>query len=164
MRKAKNALSFTRLAGLAGFTVLSLNALNAAAQAAPVAPAPAPTVPEVAAAPVAPETTAPTTQDAAPVAEEPVAQPKPQRAKVVAPAKKKEPGFLRINAYGWAYVKIDNGSRGQANTKYTLSPGRHVVKMWNDVGAAQTKIVTIESGRVKTIKVNLSEDLVEEQN
>ncbi len=39
MRKAKNALSFTRLAGLAGFTVLSLNALNAAAQAAPAAPA-----------------------------------------------------------------------------------------------------------------------------
>ena len=135
---------------------------------AAVAPAPAPTIPEVAPAPAptAPETVGPTTQDTAPVVDAPVAKPpvQAQRAKVVAPAKKKEPGFLRINAYGWAYVKIDGGSRGQANTKYTLAPGKHVVKMWNDSGAQQIKTVTIESNKVKTIMVNLPEDLVEEQN
>jgi serine/threonine protein kinase len=139
---------------------------------ATVAPAPAPTIPEVA---PTPETTAPATQDtatqdtatqdAAPVAEETVAKPKTQaRAKVVATAKKRDPGFLRVNAYGWAYVKIDGGNRTYANMKFTLAPGRHVVKMWNDSGAQQTKVVTIVSNKVKTINVNLSEDLVEEQD
>jgi hypothetical protein len=129
--------------------------------------APAPTVPEVAPAPAPtiPETTAPATLDAEPVAVEPVAMPpvQAQRAKTVAPAKKKEPGFLRVNAYYWAYVRIDNGDTNEANNKFTLSPGRHVVKMWNDSNAQQTKVVTIESGKVKTIKVNLAEGYVEEQ-
>ena len=123
--------------------------------------APAPTTPEVAPAPAPP-----VPETSAPLAEEPATKPQlqAQRAKIVAPVKKKEPGFLRINAYGWAYVKIDGGNRGQANTKYTLGPGKHVVKMWNDSGAQQTKVVMIESNKVKTIMVNLPEDLVEEQN
>ena len=123
--------------------------------------APAPTIPEVAPAPAPP-----VPETSAPLAEEPATKPQvqAQRAKIVAPVKKKEPGFLRINAYGWAYVKIDGGNRGQANTKYTLGPGKHVVKMWNDSGAQQTKVVMIESNKVKTIMVNLPEDLVEEQN
>ena len=126
-----------------------------------VAVTPAPTIPEVAPAPepTIPETTAP-------VAEEPVAKPpvQAQRAKIVAPAKKKAPGFLRINAYGWANVKIDGVRRGEANTTYTLAPGKHVIKMWNDSEAEQIKTVTIESNKTKIIRVNLSEDLVEEQN
>lgn len=145
----------------------------------PPAPAPAPTPTVVAPAPTVPEVTpAPVTEVApppAPVAGEPTAQDPASptddeaekaklRAKPVAPVKKKESGFLRVNAYGWAYVKIDGGNRDFANKKFTLPAGKHVVKMWNDSGSQQTKVVTVSPGKVKTIYVNLAEDLVEEQN
>ena len=129
--------------------------------APPPPPAAAPSLAPVDVAPPSPETST-ATPDSATVGHEPTAQ--PQRAKFIAPAKKKEPGYLRVNAFGWAYVKIDGGNRAQANDgMFTLAPGKHAVKMWNDSGAQQTKIVTIESKKVKIIRVNLSEDLVEEE-
>ena len=136
----------------------------------PPAPAPAPVPTVVAPAPTvpAPVETAPAVETA-PVTEAapepaPVVEEQKPRTKVALPVKKKDPGFLRVNAYGWAFVTIDGGNRAYANSKFTLAPGKHVVKMWNDSGAKQTKVVTIASNKVKTINVNLSEDLVEEQD
>lgn len=125
--------------------------------AAPVQPtvAPQPTIPE-------PQTEAPTPiaapQEAAPAK---IERPK---AAVTAPAKKKEPGILRTSAYPWAYVSIDGGPRKEGNEKFTLAPGRHTVRMWNDDGQVKSRAVTIESGKVKTIKVNFEDDTVQESN
>ena len=90
----------------------------------------------------------------------------PVRAsKPAAPAKKRDPGTLRLSAYPWAWVQIDGGPRRDATgAKLSLQPGRHTVRFFNDQGAVKSRTVTIESGRFKTLKVNFETDLLEEKD
>ncbi len=128
---------------------------------APITVVEPPTVPTVAA------TSAPAPQDrpVAPAITEapalaPAAQdPSPARPRVKPAAVKKAPGSLRIVAYPWAWVQVDGGARRDSNSaKLTLTPGRHTVKLTNDVGARKVSIVNIESNRMTTLRVNLEDD------
>ena len=132
----------------------------------PVAPPTvAPTVPTPT-VPTTPEqtVTAPETTATDPTPDPATGSKEPARVKQIAPAKKKDPGILRVGAYPWAYVQIDGGPRKEGNNKFSLAPGRHTVKMFNDEGALKTRVVTIESNKVKTIKVNFELDTVQEIN
>ncbi|MBL0217598.1 MAG: protein kinase [Myxococcales bacterium] len=137
------------------------SAPTAAVVEPPVAPAPiTPTVPTV------PETTTPE-PTVAPPQEDTTETPKPVRTqpRPVAPAKKKEPGILRINAYPWAWIQIDGGSRTEERfLKVKLSQGTHKVKLYNDSGATKVRTIVIEPNRIKTITVNFEEDTLEETN
>jgi len=137
----------------------------------PPAPPTVPTVPTVPTAPeVGPTPTPPTNTTAEPVQTTEIAattteEPKKQvKSTPVVVAKKKDPGSLRVNAYPWAWVSIDGGTRKEGNTKFSLAAGRHSVKMWNDDGQSKTKVVVIEPNKVKTIKVNFDDDTVQEIN
>jgi hypothetical protein len=81
---------------------------------------------------------------------------------VQATAKKKEPGTLRVSAFPWAWVQIDGGRRHEAlGAKFSLSPGKHTVKLFNDDGAVKTRTIVIESGKLTTIRVNFEDDTLE---
>lgn len=69
-----------------------------------------------------------------------------------------EPGILRIDTKPWATVYVDGKSVGVTPVKATLAPGRHVVKLVTDTGASQTRTVTIESGKVSVLVIDLSGD------
>ena len=136
-------------------------------------PVAAPTVPTVAAKteePVAAATdeTIDTTDGPIAVGPKSAARVKsaPVRAsKPAAPAKKKEPGMLRLNAYPWAWVQVDGGARIDARgAKVSLQPGRHTVRFFNDQGAVKSRTIMIESGRFKRLKVNFETDVIEEQD
>jgi len=137
--------------------------------------------PEVAEPPVAPTVpTVPTTVEqsaavaleperaVAPIATEATApgQPRTQaRSKPAPAARKKEPGVLRLSAYPWAYVQVDGGSsREISSTKLSLSPGRHAIRFFNDQGNVKQRSVVIESGRIKSLKVNFESDTIEEKD
>lgn len=137
--------------------------------AQPIEPAVEPAVePTVAAAPAVTEPSVfPAETTPAPVA--PV-EPRPQarsseRSRPAAPAKKKEPGLLRVTAWPWAWVQVDGGARQNApGAKFSLQPGKYRVKIYNDEGAMKTRTVTIESNKVKILKVNWEEETFQEIN
>ncbi|CAN5764493.1 hypothetical protein BH11MYX3_BH11MYX3_44220 [soil metagenome] len=94
---------------------------------------------------------------------EPAPQARP-RAKPAVVAKKAS-GSLRIVAYPWAWVQVDGGARRDSNSaKFTLTPGKHIVKLTNDVGARKVSTVNIESNRMTTLRVNLEDDTAGEGN
>ncbi len=80
-----------------------------------------------------------------------------ERPRPNAAAKKRKPaGVLRLNAVGWAWVRIDGGSQHEVvGAKFSLAPGRHTLRAYNDTGAMKTHVFTIESSRVKTLKIDL---------
>jgi len=135
-------------------------------------PAVAPTVPTAAAPALEQVATATVAVEpataAASIATETTAPDKPRtqaRSKPAPAARKKEPGMLRLSAYPWAYVQVDGGSsREISSTKLTLSPGRHAIRFFNDQGNVKQRSVVIESGRVKSLKVNFETDTIEERD
>jgi len=79
-----------------------------------------------------------------------------------AAAKKKEPGTLRVSAFPWAWVQVDGGPRRDAlGARFSLSPGRHTVKLFNDDGAKKTRTIVISSGKTTTVRVNFEDDTLE---
>ncbi len=125
---------------------------------------PAPTA-AVVEPPVAPPTVPPVSQDATstpPAPQDP--SPARPRAKPAVVAKK-SPGSLRIVAYPWAWVQVDGGARRDSNgARFTLTPGKHTVKLTNDVGARKVSTVNIDSNRMTTLRVNLEDDSLAEDN
>jgi hypothetical protein len=122
----------------------------------------APTVP----APSVPAPTAPAPQDPAPkpdttpapavAHDETASDDRDERPRLNAPAKKKKPGVLRLNAVGWAWVQIDGGPKREVvGAKFPLAPGRHTLRASNDTGAAISHSFTIVSDRVKSMKIDL---------
>ncbi|MEO8704727.1 MAG: serine/threonine-protein kinase [Kofleriaceae bacterium] len=74
-------------------------------------------------------------------------------------APKKEPGILRVQSEPWAYVTIAGQKRVDTPYKFSLAPGRYIVKFQNDeIGKSVTKTVVVESGRTQTLAVSLEED------
>jgi hypothetical protein len=73
------------------------------------------------------------------------------------PARKKDPGILRVQSEPWAWASVA-GQRRDTPTKFTLAPGRYTVRFQAENGKAISKAVTIESGKVATLTVNLEDD------
>ncbi|MGN6106947.1 MAG: protein kinase domain-containing protein [Kofleriaceae bacterium] len=162
--------------------------LAATASSQPVAPVEAPVAPPVAAkveAPstaevVAPPTTPSAKLDPPPgptVAEladpvEPVepAAPKeePRRSserpapRASQTAKKREPGYLRFKVKGqaWAWATVPgHPTQETLGLRLSLAPGRYAVKLANQSKTkAQTRFVTIESGRTHVLTHDFGED------
>ncbi len=126
--------------------------------AAPTVPTTAPANEAVAIEPVAtPATTTPETTPPAPRA----AKATQARSKPVA---KKEPGWLRISSYPWSFVRVDGGAQRESQgAKFTLQPGKHSLRFFNDQGRSLTASVVIESGRTKSLKVNIVDQTIEEK-
>jgi serine/threonine protein kinase len=79
----------------------------------------------------------------------------PRRVPVV----KKEPGILRVQSEPWAYVSIQGQKRVDTPAKFSLAPGRYVVRFTNDeIHKSVTKIAIVESGRTTILTANLEED------
>lgn len=127
----------------------------------------APTItPEPAPAPApAPETETESSSPATPVR---TRRPEPRSAPAARkqPAARKEPGTLRtsVGSDTWAWVVVSGRARIDAQgASFSLPPGRHTVKFYNDeTGASKTGSVTIESNKVTRIKVNLDENTIVE--
>ena len=81
-------------------------------------------------------------------------------------AAKKQPGMLRTSVASdtWAWVVVAGRPRTDAQgASFTLPPGRHAVRFYNnETGASKTGAITIESNKVKRIKVNLDEGTIVE--
>ena len=133
-----------------------------AAAMAPEVVTPAPVATVVAEPPVVTEPAVVTETVA--VAEPASAKSAPVRTNKPAPAKKKDPGTLRLGGYPWAFVQVDGGARRETPAKYVLSPGKHAVRFFNDQGAVKSRSVMIESGRFKNLKVDFEKDTIEEKD
>ncbi len=91
-----------------------------------------------------------------PVSTPPVSIPRDNGARTT-PARKKEPGILRVQSEPWAWAMVA-GQRHDTPTKFTLPPGRYTVRFQAETGKTLSKTVTIESGKVSTLTVNLEDD------
>jgi serine/threonine protein kinase len=131
----------------------------------PTIPDPAPTVAAQEPTPKAQDVVTPQAEDkpaALPIETKPEARPARARPVGAQPSKKKDPGVLRVNAVPWGWVSIDGGARKDAPQNYSLSPGRHTVKIFNEDGAVKVVGITMESGQVKKIIANLDDGSVQE--
>jgi tRNA A-37 threonylcarbamoyl transferase component Bud32 len=90
------------------------------------------------------------------------APPKPSPRKTAArpaatPRKPAGNGTLRVHAEPWAYAEIGD-HKVETPARLTLPAGRHKLKLHNpETGARVTRWVTIEAGKVETVKVQMEE-------
>ena len=67
--------------------------------------------------------------------------------------KRRKPAYIRVAIFGWANVKIDGKSVGQAPARFKVSPGRHKVEVSNPKGS-KTFNINVGPGKEEKLKVS----------
>ena len=73
----------------------------------------------------------------------------------------KDVGFLRVSAYPWGWVSIDNGPRKPAPLRVSLPVGKHTVRIFTDDDSRVRQIV-IDKDQVKVLALDWEVDQIKE--